>query len=139
MANQVVDMDIDASQKRSANRQKRTFDGKPVTCYNCQRQGHIASNCHSPQRSIPMPRGNTSGKMGRGGRRTRAVDMEDEDNKGPTLGNQAGLHQGMAEEYSNHDNQRISQPSRPMERRNPSSRAHQPTSRYGTRDILPDR
>ena len=69
-------MDIDASRKWNADRQKHTFNGKLVTCYNCQQKGHMASNCRSPQRSIPAPRGNTGRKMGGRGCHTHADMLE---------------------------------------------------------------
>ena len=139
MANQVVDMDIDTSRKRSADRQKCTHSGKPPSpCYNCGKTGHWNSDCPSPLRSIPMSRGNTRRKMGGGGRRTRAVNMGDEDNEGSAVENQAGVHQGVAKEHSNHNNQWIPQPGRSMEHGNPSTRTHQSTSHNGKRDVLPD-
>ena len=76
--------------------------------------------------------------MGGKGRHTRAVDMEDEDDEGPALGNQSGLYQGMAEEHPNCNNQQVSQPGHLMERGNPSARTHQSTLCNGKRDVLPD-
>ena len=64
--------------------------------------------------------------------------MEDEDNEGPTLGNQAGIHRGMVKEHSDHDDQQLSQPGHPMEYGNLSTRTYQPTSCDGKRNILPD-
>ena len=133
-------MDIDASRKCSFDKQKCTHSGKlPSPCYNCGKTGHWNSNCPSPPlRSIRTPRGNMLRKMGGKGRHTRAVDMEDEDNEGPALGNQSGLYQGMAEEHPNRNNQWVSQPGRSMEHGNPSTRTHQSTSHNGKRDVLPD-
>ena len=76
--------------------------------------------------------------MGGGGQHTCIVDIEDGDDERPALGNQAGIRQGMAEECSDHDHQWVSQPGRSMERTHPSTRPPQPTSRNGTRDVLPD-
>ena len=140
MASQVVDMDIDASRKRSFDKQKCTHSGKPLSpCYNCGKTGHWNSDCPSPPlRSVRTPRGNMRGKMGGKGRCTRAVDMGDEDDEGSALGNQTGLHQGMAEEHSNRNNQWVSQSGHSMEHGNPSTRTHQSTSRNGGCNVLPD-
>ena len=76
MANQVVDIDINMSRKQSADHQKHTYSGKPPSpCYNCGKTGHWNSDCPSSP-------------------------MEDEDNKGPTLGNQAGVRRGVVEEQN---------------------------------------
>ena len=78
------------------------------------------------------------GKIGGRSRCTRAVDMEDEDDEGSALGNQSGLHQGVAEEHPNCNDQQLSQPGHLMERGNPSARTHQSTLRNGKRDVLSD-
>ena len=50
MNNQVVDMDINVSQKQSnAIHQKHTHDGKPPSSYyNCRKSGHWNNDCLSP-------------------------------------------------------------------------------------------
>ena len=140
MANQVVDMNIDASWKRSADCQKCTHSGKLLSpCYNCGKTGHWNSNCLSPPlRSVPVSRGNMHRKMGGGGRHTCVVDMGDEDNEGPTMGNQVGICQGVAKEHSDHNDQWIPQPGRSMECGDPSTGTHQPTLRNRKCDVLPD-
>ena len=57
MANQVVDMDIDASHKWNADHQKRMHDGKPPSslCYLCRCTGHWNADCPSQCRGLLTP------------------------------------------------------------------------------------
>ena len=138
MANQVVDMDIDTSQKWLADHQKCTHSGKPPSPrYNCGKTGHWNSNCPSP-RSIPTSRGNMRRKMGGGSRCAHTLNMENEDDERPTLGNQIGVRRGVAEEHPSHNNQWLSQPGRSMEHGDPPTRTHQSTLHNGTHNVLPN-
>ena len=141
MANQVVDMDIDASHKWNADHQKRMHDGKPPSslCYLCRCTGHWNADCPSQCRGLPTPWGNTCRKVAGKNWRTHTVNMEDEDNEELTLGNQAGIYWGVAEADSNHNNQQIPQSCCLLECGNPSSRTNQPTLHDGTCNILSNR
>ena len=53
--------------------------------------------------------------MGKGGRRSCVVDIEDEDKTRPTMGNQVEVHRGMAEGGPDHNHQQVPQPGHPLE------------------------
>ena len=129
MNNQVVDMDINVSQKQSnAIHQKHTHDGKPPSSYyNCRKSGHWNNDCLSPWRSVPTSWENMHRVLGGRSRRTCAVDLEDKDNQEPTLGNQAGLCQGVAEGSSTCNHHWVPQSSHLMEHVDPFPRANKST------------
>ena len=53
--------------------------------------------------------------MGKTGRRSCVVDFENKDDSEPAMGNQVGIHRGMAEGGFNCNHQWLSQPSYPLE------------------------
>ncbi|ETW82186.1 hypothetical protein HETIRDRAFT_317203, partial [Heterobasidion irregulare TC 32-1] len=137
MNNQVVDMDIDATRKRNALSQKRKHDGKPPgACYYCGKTGHWNADCPSLRRGVRPIRGNSKKRMGTTGRRSRAVDLEGEDDA-PAMGNQAGIYRGMETEDVHRNNQRVPQPGPSMERPH-STPSGRPQTNHGQRTMLPN-
>ena len=116
MNNQVVDMDINVSQKWNAAHQKHTHNSKPpLPCFNCGKSGHWNADCRTPYRGIQLSRGGPRRSMGKAGRRSCMVDIEDEDGSEPAMGNQAGVHWGMVERGFNCDHQWLPQSGHPLE------------------------
>ena len=134
-------MDIDASRKRDASRNKRVYDGKrpaPFSCYNCGKPGHGIADCPSPRRGVPPSRGNPRKPMGGGGRRTCATDMEDEDEQESPMGNDARLHRGLEEGSSHGHHRRVPQPGNSVEREDPSARRGGSRQSNGERYVPPN-
>ena len=76
--------------------------------------------------------------MGRGGWRAREVDVEENDDQEPQLGEDVGLHRGLEEGSSDRHHRRVPQPRHSMESAN-STATRGPLPHNGGRYVPPDR